>query len=308
MAAVVVIEILGMVLEPKIHESVEDGLWEPRLVVGWGPQRPGPFRASRSLNGRKVYDVTYTIYSNLNRQTLAGEAGKGISVFGDSFIFGEGLEDHQTLPQQLANLQQRRSPIYNLGFSAYNPAHALARLQSGIVDRILSNTRVIVKFVAPWHAERTTCKAKYKDAPHYIIWKGELLYAGTCQPRPSRLYYLAMYRTFIRPRLTVVPDTDIETLVRVTQEVIRVAKGKYEVPIVIYYLRDPNYLRSTNWTDDQIMAEFGRAGAKVLDYTLEDSPAYEITGDGHPTALANSIRAERLERFLQREFPDQMTP
>src|SRR6478609_1029861 len=104
----------------------------------------------------RFMDVTYTIDSNLNRQTLAGEAGKGISVFGDSFIFGEGLEDHQTIPQELANLQQRRSPIYNLWFSAYNPAHALALIQSGIVDRILSNTRVIVKFVAPWHAERTT--------------------------------------------------------------------------------------------------------------------------------------------------------
>jgi len=54
MAAAVGIEILGMVLEPKIHESVEDGLWEPRLVVGWGPQRPGPFRATRSFNGRKA--------------------------------------------------------------------------------------------------------------------------------------------------------------------------------------------------------------------------------------------------------------
>ena len=89
---------------------------------------------------------------------------------------------------------------------------------------------------------------------------------------------------------------------RVTQEVIRVAKEKYEVPIVIYYLRDPKYLNSTNWTDDQIMAEFGRAGAKVLDYTLEDNPAYTITGDGHPTALANSIRAERLENFFSVSF------
>ena len=117
-----------------------------------------------------------------------------------------------------------------------------------------------------------------------------------------------MYRTFVRPRLTAATDTDIETLVRVTQEVIRVAKEKYELPIVIYYLRDPKYLKSTNWTDDQIMAEFGRAGARVIDYTLEDNPAYEITGDGHPTALANSIRAERLERFLQLEFSNQMTP
>ena len=102
-------------------------------MVGWGPQRPGPFRATRSFNGRKVYDVTYTIDSNLNRQTLAGEAGKGIAVFGNSFIFGEGLEDHQTLPQQLADLQQRRSPIYNLGFGAYNPAQALAQLQTGVL-------------------------------------------------------------------------------------------------------------------------------------------------------------------------------
>ena len=167
-----------------------------------GPAASGTFRASRSLNGRKIYDVTYTIDSNLNRQTLAGEAGKGIAVFGDSFIFGEGLEDHQTLPQQLADLQQRRSPIYNLGFGAYNPAQALAQLQTGVLERILLNTRVIVQFVAPWHAERTTCKVlrgRVNDAPHYTIWKGEVLYQGTCQPKASRLYYLAMYRTFVIP-------------------------------------------------------------------------------------------------------------
>src|SRR6478672_8034969 len=109
-AAANVMEILGMILAPQsqqIRESVEDGLWDPRLLVGWGPRHPGTFRASRTLNGRKIYDVTYTIDSNLNRQTLAGEGGKGIAIFGDSFMFGEGLEDDQTLPQQLANLQQR---------------------------------------------------------------------------------------------------------------------------------------------------------------------------------------------------------
>ena len=73
--------------------------------------------------------------------------------------------------------------------------------------------------------------------------------------------------------------------------------------MIIYYLRDPGYLQraSLSWTDDQIMAAFRSSGAQVLDYTLADgnNPRYRIGGDGHPSALANRIRAERLVNFMQ---------
>ena len=87
-AAFLVIEILASVLEARhrVETFVDDGFYAPRLVVGWAPGHPGKYRASKRVDGSKIFDVIYTIDDDLNRRTVAENVGKAISIFGDSTI------------------------------------------------------------------------------------------------------------------------------------------------------------------------------------------------------------------------------
>ena len=55
------------------------------------------------LTGKTVFDVTYTILPDRTRATPPAPVGADTYIFlGDSFMFGEGLADDDTLPSQFA--------------------------------------------------------------------------------------------------------------------------------------------------------------------------------------------------------------
>lgn len=277
-----------------------------RQILGWGPTAPGRYQVRRVLNGKLIYNVVYTIDHDLFRKVDADDKGKGLVFLGDSFIFGEGVEDGDTLPQQFANLEGRKAPVYNLGFSAYSPAQALAGMRAGLYDKQFLNSRLVVEFMAPWQAERVSCKAAYvTDAPRFIEIDGQVVQKGTCRhPSAKPLDYFAGYR-FVQSIVPVVRDDDIAIFVSVTKEVIRLARQKYNVPIVIYYLRDPAYLRWLHdWNDDKIVQSLRAAGASVIDYGFPRGPKYRIVGDGHPTHFENANAAAKLLDFLRKNYPN----
>lgn len=278
----------------------------PRLTIGWGPGRPGAYHVTQSLAGRVVYDVTYGIDDRLLRKVDAGSTGKGVSFFGDSFMFGTGVNDKDTLPQLFADDTKRAFPVFDLGVPGWSPAHVLAELQSGWADDVMARTRLNVQFVAPWHAERMVCGSQLSGfGPRYELIDGKVAFAAPCPKRASFLSLFAFYRVLIAPHLRHISDSELALLVAVTDETIRLSLEKYKTPMIIYYLRDPAYLRGLSWSDERIMASFEAAGAQVLDYSLQDpnSPKYRIQGDGHPTALANKLRAERLVAFIRDHDP-----
>ena len=281
-------------------------LIDHRPVVGWGPTAPGRYESRQFLDGKLIYDATYTIGSDLLRKVDSGSDGKGVAFLGDSVIFGEGIQDGDTLPQQFADLEGRASPVYNLGFSAYSPAQALAEMRAGLYDKDLSNSRLIVEFVAPWHADRVSCKVSWVEgAPRFLSINGRIVQTGTCQPTASPLSYFAMFRLFRPPTMTTVTDRDVALLTAITEQVIRLAREKYHVPIVIFYKREPAYLSPVRgWTDDKIMQVLRDAGAEVLEYVVPPGAQYRIAGDGHPTRLTNTLCARKLYDFVREQFPD----
>ena len=307
LVAFCIIELLAMALETKVVATRDSGLFVPRLIIGWGPGHPGHYHAVRTVDGHTSYDVSYTIDDRLLRKTIAGTSGKGVAFMGDSYMFGEGLNDADTLPQKFADLEGRSEPVFNLGFSGYNPAQFLAEMQTGMFDDILTKSRLVVLFAAPWQAERTSCKASFvTNAPHYTLFGGKLAYRGTCHPLPHTFAsYFATWRTFVAPRLTIISDDDIVNLIDVTKATTRLAREKYNAPVLVYYLRNRGYLHGLTWTDEKIMAALRAGGDDVLDYTIDlhANLKYDIPYDGHPNAFSNAIRAQRLVDFLKTTPP-----
>ncbi len=301
-----VLEGAGLYFEPAVVYDHGRGFISRRPVVGWGPAHPGTFHDRKTVNGRVAYDVTYTIDRNLFRTIEAGTTGPAVGFLGDSFIFGTGLNDPATLPQQFANLEGRKLPVFSLALPGYSPAQVLATMQTGVSDELLTKAELLVEFVAPWHAERTACKVDWvENAPRYSVVDGVLRSDGTCSPPAISLFEKShFYKTFVLPRLRGNDDADLARLFAIARETVRMARDKYHLPIIVLYLNDPIQFRGTGWTDAKVMAMLKDAGADVLPYNFpdENKPPYTIVGDLHPTGEANAIHAGRLAAHIRETF------
>jgi hypothetical protein len=288
--------------------------WSVRQpVIGWGPNHAGTFHAEmrNPTDNSIIYATDYTFDSNLLRRTVSAESGPTIVFFGDSFTFGDGVKDDETLPQAFADLLDRKARVLNLALTGYGPQQFLRVMETGRFDPVIgADPKLFVFLTAPWHAERTSCKAYWTaHAPLYAVENGRVVYKGECNEGVSLilrewLQNVEAYRKLTEPNRHRVNRADIELYVRVIEAAVAIAKEKYGVPTLIPYLRVPKeYLQASSLTDDWIMDRLRAAGAIVIDASLEKEAAagaqISIKGDGHPTAYANRLRAELIKTAIE---------
>ena len=78
-----------------------------------------------------------------------------VVFFGDSFTFGEGLNDTETMPYRAGAIGGGRFEVYNFGFRGYGPHPMLSALQHGRVASILKCRPTHVIYTAtPDHVNR----------------------------------------------------------------------------------------------------------------------------------------------------------
>jgi hypothetical protein len=106
-----------------------------------------------------------------------------------------------------------------------------------------------------------------------------------------------------------VSHDDIELYLQITLAAVNFAKIKYGVPVILLYFKvegDDYYLQGTGFTTETVLQRLRNGGAIVVDATLKDEAAagmaLSIPGDGHPTALANRMRADILKKFLEQNM------
>jgi hypothetical protein len=276
--------------------------------------------ATDPKTGGIIYSADYTIDSNLLRLTQSCEKGPAVVFFGCSFAFGLGLNDADTLPQAFADSVDRKVRIVNLGYPAYGPHQFLSELQGGIFDSVIGpRPKLFVFETAAWHADRSACKPWWTwHAPRYIIENGQLTSKGTCHEAlglgfQKWLRSSAAYRWLIEPvepDLGRVSHDDIELYLQITRAAINLAKAKYGVPVVVLYIgweEENSFLQGAGITTEAVLERLRDMGAIVIDASLTKEAAagkvISIPGEGHPTALANRIRASILKNYLEQNMP-----
>ncbi|MGH6836517.1 MAG: SGNH/GDSL hydrolase family protein [Methylocella sp.] len=311
-----VIEAVATLLEPKTSTTVTPGRSVRRPVIGWGPGHAGRFHVEkRGPAGAVIYVADYTIDANLVRQTTAGEKGPAIVFFGDSYTFGEGVNDAETLPQAFADLLDRKERVLNLGFIGYGPQQFLRELEAGLFDPLIgARPRLFIFMTAAWHAERTACKASWTPpAPRYALENGQIVFKGACNEGPSLwlrewIENTASYRLMVEPFRHKLSHDDVDLYIRILLGAVQLAKEKYGVATLIPYLRaSQDYLGGTDFSDESIIARLREGGAIVVDVSLAAEEAQgamiSIPGDGHPTPFANRVRAGMLANYIGRQMP-----
>lgn len=297
----------------------EKGSWGIKGELGLSPVRPGVIHEKKvAANGDVIFDVTYTIEDNLTRKVVSSD-GPLVAFFGDSFTYGAGVDDGDTLPQIFADFTAGSYRVVNLGVSGYGPQQTLRALETDLYPTIAQNPRLFIIQTAPWHAFRTSCKADNAwFGPSYELENGAAVYKGSCASRqtPFRramttlLRWTEAYDYFIGHREKPVEPKDMDLYISIIARSAEIAKQKYGVPMLVLYLPDdlsnPRYQLGPEFTNASIMDRLRDKGLKVMDLTI-DLNAYAgqrliIPGDGHPTGLLNRIWGERLRDFVKEKF------
>lgn len=283
-------------------------------VVGFGFAHPGVIHAveTDARSGHVIYDARYTIGASGDRVVTSAATGPAIVFFGDSYTFGNGLNDADTLPQRLADLYGGQRRVINLAVPGFSPQQFLREVDTGYKDDVIgSRPDVFIFLTSPFHAMRTACKESWTNhAPRYGFVDGHVTYEGECLTGVSRAFHefldnTALYRLAIRPVVTRLTRADVDLYIGIIAEAAQRAKTKYGVDTLVPFVRfGRNYLAGTGYDDDAIIAALHARGVWVLDTTLQDDPTkgliYSIPGDGHPTAAANAARARMIAAALRR--------
>ena len=111
-------------------------------VLGYGP-RPGVTVRARKAGAAQVsFEATYSIDSlglRISPPDLPPDA-PCVLFFGGSFTFGDGVENHETMPWIVGILSGYRP--YNFGFHGYGPHQMIAALEAGLVTERVGDCRV----------------------------------------------------------------------------------------------------------------------------------------------------------------------
>lgn len=307
-----VLEGAAYFMEPKQILVSTDGYAVGRPVIGWGPEHPGRYHSKKTdpETGGVIYNVDYTIDANLLRQTDARSEGPTFAFFGDSMTFGLGVNDVDTLPQAFADTLDRKARVLNLAFGGYGPQQFLRELETGLFDSVIgSQPKLFIFMTTPWHAERTACKASWMlHAPRYDLENDQIKFKGTCYEGARLslqewLWNSASYRKFLAPLWTKITNDDVEAYIRIVLAAVNLAKEKYGVSTLVPFLpAAENYLPGTGFDNDAIIKRLRDGGAIVVDVSLKNEQAagakIAIEGDGHPTPLANRLRAALLKETI----------
>ena len=147
-------------------------------ILGYGPVKGQTVRIKRYHNQRLIYDVLYTIANNGLRISPPSHDDHCILFFGDSFTFGEGIRDHETMPYVVGELSGYKE--YNFGFHGYGPHQMLSAIEHGFVESVVHcEPGYAVYTVLVEHVARAAGYSFWdKHGPKYVLLHEGVKYTG----------------------------------------------------------------------------------------------------------------------------------
>lgn len=285
--------------------------------VGFGPKDDTSFVATAMRRNRDtlIYQVRYTL-TNGYRFTPGAVTTqtKSLLVLGCSFVFGDGLNDAQTLPCYLNQATQGRYNVRNYGFSGYGPHQCLKICEESILKNnqlpLNDSSLVLYEFI-PEHLLRAAGKVDWDlYGPCYEVENGELVFKGSFnEQRFFKNNYVTkrlrgvwhstyVYKHFFAPQ---VEANDAERVLAIVTRMQQLLAAR-RVPLLVL-------IGHSNTSYPYLDVFFKGLQGRGIQHVFADSlllainktPAlYCIPGDGHPNALYNQELARALAEYLKK--------
>ena len=288
-------------------------------------------------NNETIYKVTYTNDKNGWRATPNNNLGsnKCLLLFGDSFTYGEGINDNETLPFYLNKQSAQKYRIYNFGFHGYGAHQALALLKSGEVKKVLSKDKKCDEIIAiyeslPTHIARVNLFSSWeqgnKTSPRFkvenekVVWVNapQLLKQNSQKKKrtfkqrlndslTSRKEKSYLYQLIYKPNKYRYKEQYNELFFAILEGMCDELRAQFDSDLV-FLLWDSNNLskeleiKESNaiikWLKSNDMRYF--LVSQMIDDYKQNRLKYGIqTCDTHPNALANQKIAEFLAQKIK---------
>jgi hypothetical protein len=268
-----------------------------------------------------IYDVVITTDADGRRTTTGqddGERSHHLLLIGCSFVFGEGVNDDETLPSFVAKIlneqKMPRTKVYNLGEMGSSPAHVIERIQKNYLWRNIKESQgqaVYVFFndhfnrvfgrmsaVGTWGADLPYI---FEDEPGHFKVNGSFAQERPFYTRLSRylasLEFTHFFHLDFPPRFTRFHfEQYAKIILQMKNEYLNRFPGQRFA--VAFYPGSVSSLSS------YLIPELEKLGISYLDYTPFELSQYTMKPtqhryDGHPSAEAHRLWGEVLARDLQ---------
>jgi lysophospholipase L1-like esterase len=262
------------------------GIWQEDALLGWVNIPGSTGRHRKPL----VYDVTYHVDEYGHRPTSGTYDRPKILILGDSYTFGQGVEDAEPFPSRL----QEHFPdlkIVNGGVSAWSTGQALLALRQYLAE--YRDIKLVVYQFITADLERNYRRRSWLDhiarsrglrVPFFDLEGDRLVFRGLADPVRDGLppnASLAVKERVITSRMLIEMD-----------ELCRAAA----IPFVVVYLPDETQGDFRQEVVEVIGAERLYDLRAVLDY---NAVRFGIL-DGHPSAQGHRLIADALTPWLLR--------
>jgi hypothetical protein len=269
-----------------------------------------PNRHSRSTltkDGRPVYDVVYSTDANGFRTLPPGPAGDtSVLMLGDSFNFGVGINDDQTLAFYLRDLSAGRLQPVNLAIPGLGIHQVLRQLEIG--EPVRSGHKkfsLAVLSIVDDHVARANGRVTWlRHSPRYEVEAGDRLVLRGTYEHPSKFVrnLLVGSRLFALAWNAIAADSerDRHRFVRIMREIKSKLSAEYGATLLVLYFSGQTWRGDVTGARDMMVPLLCQAGVSFIDVSslpqVSSGPIdrFYIAGDGHPTAQLNRLLASTI--------------
>jgi hypothetical protein len=301
-------------------------------ILGYAPLKEQRFTEATRFKGSLLYDIAYTI----DKQGLRLSSPTGsqtnpqtpcILFFGDSFTFGEGVRDEESLPYRVTIKSHQAYRAYNFGFLGYGPHQMLAQLQHELVkDAIDCTPRYAIYEALPSHVSRAAGLEAWDQAgPKYKLGKDRTIIPGghfndEVQPgvlaalrrwHPHLPYSIrhaleksALYRALLYMRRDT-NDADVDLF----RGIVELSRQRLEAtyPGIEFHVLLWDFSHQTDPMEIKIIEALKAAGIHlhlvstiIPDYSRHRERYILHPADGHPNPLTHDLLAEYILTTIAR--------
>jgi hypothetical protein len=289
-------------------------------LLGYAPAKGATVGSKKYRGGKLIYDVVYTINDlglRVSSPVRSPNLDRCVLFFGDSFTFGEGVNDQEAMPYVVGKLSDYK--IYNFGFHGYGPHQMLSAIEHGMVAKIVDcRPGVAIYQALPTHAARAAGYDLWnRQAPKYILTNDGVRYDGQFTDYPGTNERLRMqrklvgqlrksyfYRNYFRGR-SIIRDNDVRRFVEIMDASRKKLAEQYPRINFHVILWPENSSDDTPGTFEAMRAGLIARGFKVhlitdiLPDRMDHASRYILSRyDAHPNALAHAKIAEYVVKHI----------
>jgi len=301
-----------------VRRTVPHDWLAPDPNLGYRPAPDQVVIGIATFDGQPVYRATYTIGPLGTRVTPPAPPSADLYLFmGDSFVFGQGLEDNQNLSAQFARANDLKVRTVNFSAPGWGPNQLVRAFEAGFLDRFAGDkVKAVVTWIIPDHLSRVTGDGSWLGAaPRYVLENGKLEFTGSfshyrwMNPLAGLRYQAGQYFAFVKAiGMRQHQAEQVELFDALMLRLQALAKEKFNAPlIVIYSWPDENSGPTYGSADEQsllvaLLARLRKQGIILVSVDqltdhMEQS-RLSFPHDGHPTAFVNELVAGELKRRL----------